>query len=50
MRDGSFFMPQYLVELMQAVTHENLTVNNVISMHGDKLPRTEITSAVGKYN
>ena len=50
MRDGNFFMPQYLAELIQAVTRENLTVDNVISMHGDKLPWTEITSAVGKYN
>jgi hypothetical protein len=50
MRDGNFFMPQYLAELIQAVTRENLTVENVISMHGDKLPWSVITTAVGKYN
>jgi hypothetical protein len=48
--DCLIFMSQYIAALIQAITRESLTVDSVISMHGDKLHWTEITSAVGKLN
>jgi hypothetical protein len=46
MRDGSFFMTQYLAELMQAVERENLSVSDVFAMHNLKIPYAEIVKAV----
>lgn len=46
--DGSFFMPQYLSELMDAVKRERLTVNSVFAMHTGPTPWIKITEAVTK--
>jgi hypothetical protein len=48
MRDGSFFMPQYLSELMSAVGRERLTVDKVFAMHMTPVAWTEVTAAVAK--
>ena len=48
LRDGSFFMPQYLSEVVDAVQRENLTVEKIFAMHLNPLPWTAITSAVEK--
>ncbi len=47
-RDGSFFMPEYLSEVMQAVAREKIVVDNIFAFHSDILPWSEITSAVDK--
>ncbi len=46
--DGSFFMPQYLSELMDAVAREKLTVERAYAMHSAPSAWQEITSAVQK--
>jgi hypothetical protein len=45
--DGSFFMPQYLSELMDAVQRNRLTVEMVFAMHAAPTSWTKITAAVG---
>jgi hypothetical protein len=44
--DGSFFMPQYLSELMDAARRERLSVNTVFAMHAGPIPWTKITEMV----
>lgn len=44
--DGSFFMPQYLSEVEQAVEREKLRVDSIFAMHSDKLARSEIVAAI----
>jgi hypothetical protein len=46
--DGSFFMPEYLSELMDAVKREGLNVNSAFAMHAGLTPWTKITEAVVK--
>lgn len=48
MPDKSFFMPQYLSELVDASRRENLAVEKVFAMHASPLPWVAITSAVEK--
>jgi hypothetical protein len=48
--DGSFFMTQYLSEVMDAVKRENLTVKNIFAMHTELTPWSEIVQAVEKQN
>lgn len=47
-RNGGFFMPEYLLEVLQAVTREKLQVNNVFALHSEMLPWSEITAAIEK--
>lgn len=47
-QDGTFFMPQYLSEVIQAVNRENLPVENIIAMHTGKTAYAEIKSVVEK--
>lgn len=43
---GTFFMPEYLSEVMDAVKREKLTVENVFGMHLDKTAWAEVTKTV----
>ena len=45
-RDGSFFMPEYLSELVEASGREKLTVNAVFAMHLGPKPWRDIEVAV----
>ncbi len=47
-RDGSFFMTQYLSELVDAVGRESLAVKTVFAMHSKALPWSEIIGAVDR--
>jgi len=47
-KDGTFFMPQYLSELMDAVKRESLLVNTIFAMHAGPTSWTKITAAVAK--
>lgn len=47
-RNGTFFMPQYLTEIIQATTREKLQVNNVFAFHTEMIPWSEVTTAVEK--
>ena len=44
--DGSFFMPQYLSELMNAVKREGLSINILFAMHTGPTAWDKITAAV----
>lgn len=44
--DGSFFMPQYLSELIDAARREKLDVETVFAMHALPTPWAKITAAV----
>jgi hypothetical protein len=46
--DGSFFMPEYVLELMEAVQRERLTVDRAFAMHMVVKPWTEMEAAVAK--
>jgi hypothetical protein len=46
--NGSFFMPQYLSEVLQAAEREKLEVSNVFAMHTDLTSWMELTNAVEK--
>jgi hypothetical protein len=48
MSDGSFFMPQYLSEVMQAAEREKLSVNRIFAMHSIVIPWAEVATAVEK--
>lgn len=48
MPDGSFFMPQYVSEVMSAAERENLAVDRVFAMHMDAMNRTDVGTAVLK--
>lgn len=47
-RDGSFFMPQYLSELIEAALREKLIIKSVFAMHLGVTPWSEIEAAVQK--
>lgn len=47
-RDGIFFMPEYLSEVMQAVAREKLNVSKIFAMHTELTPWAEVTTAVEK--
>jgi hypothetical protein len=47
-RDGSFFMPEYLAELLDATLREKLTINSVFAMHLGLKPWRDIEAAVAK--
>jgi hypothetical protein len=46
--NGSFFMPQYLSELMDAAKRKGLVINTVFAMHTLPIPWTKLTAAVEK--
>jgi hypothetical protein len=46
--DGSFFMPEYLLELMESVSREKLSVTGVFAMHMGLKPWSEIEQTVSK--
>ena len=46
--DGTFFMPQYLSELMEAVSRKQLEPGNVFAMHTGVTPWAKVTAAVAK--
>lgn len=46
--DGSFFMPEYLSELIDAVGREKLTISWIFAMHMGVRPWSEIEAAVAK--
>src|SRR6185295_9176158 len=48
MPDGSFFMPQYLSELADAVNRERLQVETVCAIHYGAGPWREILEAIAK--
>lgn len=47
-RDGSFFMPQYLSEVVQAAEREGLAVDNAFAMHIGVTPWDEILDAIAE--
>lgn len=47
-RDGSFFMPQYLTELADAVKRENLQVEKVFGMHAGVTNFADILAAISE--
>lgn len=47
-RDGSFFMPEYLTELLEATLREKLIINSVFAMHLGLTPWRDIEGAVAK--
>lgn len=48
MPDGSFFMPQYVSEVMSAAEREKLSVERVFAMHMDAMNWTDVGAAVSK--
>jgi hypothetical protein len=48
MPDGSFFMPQYLSEVAEAVGRNRLAVEKVFAMHAAITPWAEINAAIEK--
>jgi hypothetical protein len=48
MPDGSFFMPQYVSEVMGAAEREKLAVERVFAMHMDAMNWTDVGAAVLK--
>jgi len=47
-RDGTFFMPQYLSELVEAADREGLTVENAFAMHIGVTAWSEILDAIAE--
>jgi hypothetical protein len=47
-QDGSFAMPEYLVELSEAVKREKLNVSHLFAMHMAARPWTDIEAAVAR--
>ena len=45
---GSFFMPEYLLELMESVRREKLAVTGIFAMHMGVKPWADIEAAVAK--
>ncbi len=45
-QDGTFFMPQLLTELTDAVKRENLTVEKVFAFHSDLRDWSEVEKAI----
>ncbi|HEY0099463.1 MAG TPA: hypothetical protein VGB76_10990 [Pyrinomonadaceae bacterium] len=48
MPNGSFFMPQYVSEVMSAAEREKLAVERVFAMHMDAMNWTDVGAAVSK--
>lgn len=48
MPNGTFFMPQYVSEVMSAASRENLVVDRVFAMHMDAINWTDAGAAVSK--
>lgn len=48
MPNGSFFMPQYVSEVMSAAEREKLSVERVFAMHMDAMNWTDVGAAVSK--
>jgi len=48
MPDGSFFMPEYLLELSEAAQREKLSVERVFAIHLSVRPWAEIEAAISK--
>lgn len=48
MRDGSYFMPEYLQEVQDVITREGLAVDRVIGMHTPPTRWSAIQAALGK--
>jgi hypothetical protein len=48
MRTGEFFMPEYLLEVREAVTRYHLEVERIIGMHTGPTPWSEISAAIAK--
>jgi len=46
--DGTFFMPQYLTEVIDAARRENLSVDSVFAMHSENIKWNEVTAAVNQ--
>ena len=46
--DGTFYMPQYLTEIMDAAKRKNLQVEKVFAMHAPPTAWSELESAVSK--
>ncbi|HEX8456799.1 MAG TPA: hypothetical protein VF656_05690 [Pyrinomonadaceae bacterium] len=46
--DGSFFMPQYVSEVISAAEREKLSVERVFAMHMDAMNWTDVAAAVSK--
>ncbi len=44
--DGTFFMPQYLSELIDAAKRKNLKIDNVFAMHSGVIPWSSLEKAV----
>ena len=44
--DGTFFMPQYISELLDAARRENLKVEKVFAMHSEVLPWSNLEKAI----
>ena len=44
--DGTFFMPQYVTELLDAAKRENLRVEKVFAMHSEILPWSNLEKTV----
>jgi hypothetical protein len=44
--DGTFFWPEYLLEVVEAVARERLDVETVWAMHADPLPWRDVVAAV----
>jgi Metallo-beta-lactamase superfamily len=47
-RDGSFFMPEYLLELATAAQREKLAIDRVFAMHSDARPWSEVVAALSR--
>lgn len=47
-QNGSFFMPQYLSEVVQAAEREKISVENVFAMHTDLTAWQELINAIEK--
>jgi hypothetical protein len=47
-RDGSFFMPEFLLEVRDLIQREHLQVDRVFGMHIGSIPWSEIEAAIAK--
>ena len=47
-RDGSFFMPEFLLEVRDMIRREHLDVERVFGMHIGPTPWPEIDAAIAK--
>jgi hypothetical protein len=47
-RDGSFFMPELLLEVRDLIQREHLAVDRIFGMHIGPIPWSEIEAAIAK--